>query len=82
METTTQQTETIEIVIPEAHREAATRYIVAIIARDPLALLGDTYVETRSQELWARFAADYRSLHQGPYARHGADALRIALEKL
>jgi hypothetical protein len=82
METTTHPTEAIEIVIPEAHREAATRYIVAIIGRDPLALVGDTHVESRTHELWARFETDYRSLHQGPYARRGADALRIALEKL
>jgi hypothetical protein len=82
MEATTTQSASAQYIIPAAHREAATRYIAAIVQRDPVSLVGGAFVEARSRELWDRFESDYTSLNRGPYARHGADALRIALGKL
>jgi hypothetical protein len=82
MEATIADTTAAQIVIPAAHREVAIRYIEAIIRRDPMALVGGQFVDARSRQLWDQFEADYRSLNQGPYSRHGADALRIALGKL
>jgi len=82
MEATTTQTQTPEISIPVAHREAADRYVAAILRHDPVHLLGDEFVAARTRELLDRFEADYISLGRGAYARHGADALRIALGRL
>jgi hypothetical protein len=72
MEATSTQSPGVEVVIPEAHREAAERYIAAIVRDDP----------ARSHELLAEFEFNYRRVGHGPYARHGADALRIALGRL
>jgi hypothetical protein len=82
MEATIARADRAQDVIPAAHREAAERYVAVIVSRDPEALLGGSFVETRTRELLDRFEADYMSLNRGPYARHGADALRIALGKL
>ena len=82
METQTIPSEKITVPIPDAHREAAHQYIAAIVRRDPLAMLGQSYVETRTRELWDTFVATYTGLGSGPYARHGADAMRISLGKL
>jgi hypothetical protein len=82
MEATIAQTDAAQFVIPVAHREAAERYVAVIVSREPEALLGGAFIETRKRELLDRFEADYMSLSRGPYARHGADALRIALGKL
>ena len=71
------------VTIPEAHRVAADRYIAAILRRDPLApILGDGYVDERTANLWKAFADHYAEVAIGPYARHGADALQIALGKI
>jgi hypothetical protein len=82
MEATTTQVPATEFVIPAAHREAAERYIAAIVKRDPVNLVGGEFVAARTKELQDRFDADYANLGRGAYARHGADALRIALGKL
>ncbi len=82
METQTISSESVSMEIPPVHREAATRYISALARRDPLAMLGEAYVRSRSQELWEAFAASYARLATGPYARHGADLIRIALTRL
>lgn len=75
MAATTTQTQATQIVIPEAHREAAKRYIAAIVQRDPITLVGGDFVNARNQELWDRFETGYVDLSRGPYSRHGADAL-------
>ncbi len=82
MEATTAQTQTTEFVIPAAHREAAHRYIAAIVRREPAHLVGGEFETARTQELLDTFEAAYSGLNHGPYARHGADALRIALGRL
>jgi hypothetical protein len=82
MEAITVPAPPVNIIIPAAHRDAATRYIAAILRRDCVALPGDAFVAARTRELLARFESDYVSLSHGPYARRGADALRIALGKL
>jgi hypothetical protein len=82
METRTSAPEATTVVIPAAHREAATRYIAAIVRRDPLAMLGQSFIESRTGELLDAFAATYANVVSGPYARHGADAMRIALARL
>jgi hypothetical protein len=82
MEATTTQAPATEFVIPAAHLEAARCYVAAILKHDPVHLLGAEHIAARMQELLNRFEADYTMLGQGPYARHGADALRIALGRL
>jgi hypothetical protein len=82
METKTAQQPSATVLIPEAHEAAASRYIAAIVSRDVLASLGDEYVRSRTVELWHQFVTNYSSIAVGPYARHGADALRIALGRL
>ncbi len=74
--------ETAVIAIPDEHREAASRYIDAIVSRDPDATLGPAYLEWRTEELWNRFLSDYTSIATGAYAKHGRDAVRIALGRL
>ena len=60
--------------------EAAGRYIAAILSGDPLtAILGETYATAESERLWDRFVSRYAGVVSGAYAKHGADALRIAL---
>ena len=82
METPTVQRPAITRVIPEAHQEAAHRYIAVIVGRDPIAALSQTLLERRRDELWDQFVTMYADLSTGGYARHGADALRIALSRL
>ena len=82
MEATTTQSQSVEVMIPEAHREAAERYIAAIVRHEPAHLLGAEAEATRSAELFTEFELNYRRVGHGPYARHGADALRIALGRL
>jgi len=82
MEATATQPQPIEVTIPEAHREAAERYIAAIVRRDPVCLVGTDAVSRRCRELLAEFEFHYRRVGHGPYARRGADALRIALGRL
>ena len=71
-----------EISIPNDHRDSAIRYIEAIAQHDRYAFLGPEFVAVRTSELWDQFVADYTSLQIGPYARHGQDAVRIALGRL
>jgi hypothetical protein len=79
MATATETTSAAEL-IGAAHIEAAGRYISAILAGDPLTgILGETYAIAESERLWDRFVMGYADVVSGPYARHGADALRIAL---
>jgi hypothetical protein len=75
-------TETTRRSIPTEHREAAARYIAEIARRDPLAFLGPEYEAERVSELWDRFVDAYRAASSGAYARHGRDAVRIALARL
>jgi hypothetical protein len=82
MEATTTQSQATDFSIPVAHREAAERYIAAIVRRDPIHLVGGPFEDARTKELIGRFEADYANVGSGPYARHGADALRIALGRL
>jgi hypothetical protein len=82
MEATTTQPQPAAVPIPEAHRAAAERYIAAILRRDPgQGAVGDAD-SGRGRELLAEFEFHYRRVGHGPYARHGADALRIALGRL
>ena len=68
--------------IPAEHREAAARYIAEIARRDPFAFLGPEYEAERASELWDRFVESYRAVSTGAYARHGQDAIRVALARL
>lgn len=71
-----------DVAIPAAHRDAAVRYISEIARREPLAFLGPDYEAERTSELWDRFVASYAAITAGPYAKHGRDAIRIALGRL
>jgi len=82
MATTAAEPQVTSFTIPVAHRQAATGYIAAIVRRERLALIGSAFAEARARELLDQFEADYASLNLGPYARHGSDALRIALGRL
>ena len=77
--TTTRQTED---TLTEEFRDSAARYIDAIARRDPRANLGPDYVAYRASELWDTFIANYAAVQLAPYARHGRDAVRIALSQL
>lgn len=79
MATATETTGVPELISPD-HIEAAGRYIAAILAGDPLtAILGEAYTIAESERLWDRFVSRYADVVSGPYAKHGADALRVAL---
>ena len=82
METVATASGPTEVTIPEEHRDSANRYIEAIARRDPFAFLGPDYVAMRASELWDEFIAHYGTLQRGPYAKHGRDAVRIALGRL
>ena len=82
MGTVTMTTTPTEIIIPEAYRDSALRYIEAIAKHDQYAFLGPEFVATRSSELWDQFVTTFTALQVGPYARHGQDAVRIALGRL
>jgi hypothetical protein len=82
MEAATTASQPVQLTIPDAHRQAAERYIAAILRRDPAALLGPDAHRARSRELLAEFEFHYRRVGHGPYARRGPDALRIALGRL
>ena len=70
------------IAISVEDREAASRYIAAIVARDRHASDDPAFAAWRTRDLWHRFGAEYRTVATGPYARHGHGALRIALGRL
>ena len=81
----TTATTTLDAVekIERTHLEAASRFIDAIVQRDPLtALLGHEYRTGESERLWDRFIERYTDVASGPYAKHGMDALRVALSGL
>lgn len=79
MTTATETTSPAALVEP-AHIDAAGRYIAAILSGDPLtAILGEAYATAESERLWDRFVSRYADVVSGAYAKHGADALRIAL---
>ena len=82
METQTVQRQPSTVVIPDAHQDAAHRYIAAVVGRHAVASLGDAHRDARANELWDQFTGTYADLSTGGYARHGADALRIALGRL
>ena len=82
MGTVTMTTTPTEIIIPDDHRDSAVRYIEAIAKHDQYAFLGPEFVAVRTSELWDQFVATYTALQVGPYARHGQDAVRIALGRL
>ena len=81
----TTATETISqaTLIQADHREAARRFIEAIVAGDATCrLLGEPHATAESERLWDRFIERYAEIVSGPYAKHGADALRIALSSI
>jgi hypothetical protein len=82
MDATATQAQLLEVAIPEAHRAAAERYIAAILRHDPAPQPGGDAVPARARELLETFEFHCRRVGHGPYARHGADALRIALGRL
>ena len=83
METQTAAVDTDIASIPAEHRDAADRYIAAIVRTDPLtALIGQEYIAGRTAWLLDQFVENYGDISRGPYARHGPDALRIALASL
>jgi len=62
------------------HMAAARRFIAAIVAGDQLIrLLGEPHALAEAERLWDQFLERYGAVTSGPYARHGPDALRIAL---
>jgi hypothetical protein len=68
--------------IPVADREAASRYIAAIVSLDRRARGDAGFAAWRTRQLWDQFGAEYAAVATGPYARHGQAALRIALGRL
>jgi hypothetical protein len=81
--------DTLSVVVDEApvglpvdDREAASRYIAAIVARDRRAAADARFAAWRAHQLWDRFWVEYEAVATGPYARHGGAALRIALDRL
>ena len=69
--------------IERAHLEAASRFIEAIVDHDPLGpMLGYGYRTSESERLWDRFIERYNDAVTGAYARHGNDALHLALSSL
>jgi hypothetical protein len=70
-------------LVPSAHTDAARDFIAAILAIDPLCrLIGEPHLTAEAERLWNRFIDGYSAAVSGPYAKHGADALRIALSGL
>ena len=60
--------------------EAARDFITAILTIDPLCrLVGEPHLTAEAERLWDRFVDGYAAAVAGPYAKRGADALRIAL---
>ena len=82
METVATASVPTAVTINDEHRDSASRYIEAIARRDPLAFLGPEYLAVRTSELWDTFMATYQAVQQGPYAKHGRDAVRVALGRL
>lgn len=83
--TMTTATETISAAatVEPRHMDAARDFIAAILAIDPVCrLLGEPHITVESERLWDRFIECYAAVVSGPYAKHGADALRIALSSL
>jgi hypothetical protein len=68
--------------IPAEDCVAASRYIAAIVARDPRAAGDPGFAARLTRQLWDRFGIEHRSIASGPYARQGHVALRIALGRL
>lgn len=82
MPTATETMSVSERIAPD-HMDAAGRFITAVLAADPLsAVLGQEYVTAESERLWDRFVTRYTAVTSGAYAKHGADALRIALSSI
>jgi hypothetical protein len=66
--------------IDPAHLDAAERYVDAIVTRDPLyARLGPDWAALEAARLMQRFLDAYTAVATGDYAKHGRDALRVAL---
>ena len=82
MEGGTEVTPVTTFEIPTEHREAAARYIAEIARRDAVAELGPEYEAERAGDLWETFVVTYKAVATGPYAKRGADAIRIALSRL
>ncbi len=82
METTRVVKEATSPSIPAEDRDAARRYIAAIVARDRRASADSAFAALRRRQLWEQFEAEYGAAQTGPYARHGRAALRIALSRL
>lgn len=82
MNSVTISSQALDVSMPAADRDAALRYISEIAHRDPLAFLGPEYEAERSSDLWDRFVATYVAVTTGPCARHGRDAIRVALGQL
>lgn len=81
--TTATDTMSAATLVEHDHMEAAGRFIAAIVAGDPVCrLLGEPHVTVESERLWDLFVERYAAVATGPYARHGADALRVALSSL
>lgn len=81
--TTATETSTAGTLVEPGHVEAARRFIAAIVAGDAACrLLGEPHVTAESERLWDRFIDRYAAVVSGPYAKHGSDALRIALSSL
>jgi hypothetical protein len=82
MNTLIQATAPQSIAISAPEREAAGRYISAIIAHDRLTSRSTDLAELRTRQLMDQFVAAYTAVTTGPYARRGSDALRLALSRL
>jgi hypothetical protein len=81
--TTATETISAATLIDHDHMEAAGRYILAIVAGDPVCvLLGEPHLTAESERLWDLFVARYAAVATGAYAKHGADLLRIVLSSL
>lgn len=81
--TTATETISAATLVRREHLDAAGRFIAAIVAGDAaVQLLGEPHITAESERLRDRFIERYAIVASGPYAKHGADALRIALSSL
>lgn len=66
--------------IDPAALDVARAYIAVIVERSPLRqTLGPDWADVEAERLLRRFVDRYAGVASGPYAKHGKDALRVAL---
>ena len=60
----------------------AREYIVAIVSRDLRSAVDARHSRRLAASLWNQFFAEYASSSSSPYAKHGREAVRLALSRI